>query len=172
MFKKIMRLWVFLPAIVSAEVTIPDQIKPPSGNSPVLTVHAKGDQIYQCSLSSGVYSWQVQAPDARLHDDNGQVVGKHYSGPIWEYKEGSRVVGRVINKIDVAPDSSISWLLVEVVAHKGNGLFTDVNFINRINTLGGLPPLSACDSNHLGSEKRVPYTADYIFYSMNKATKP
>ena len=172
MFKKIMRLWVFLPAIVCADVVIPDQINPPSGNSPVLTVHAKGDQIYQCSLSSGVYSWQVQAPDARLHDDNGQVVGKHYSGPIWEYKEGSRVVGRVINKIDVAPDSSISWLLVEVVAHKGNGLFTDVNFINRINTHGGLPPLSACDSNHLGSEKRCPIRQITFFTLRAKQQNP
>ena len=94
----------------------------------------------------------------------GKIVGNHYSGPVWEYKEGSRVVGRVVSKIDIDPDSSISWLLVQVTAHKGKGLFSEVSFINRINTHGGLPPLSGCDSNHLGGEKRVPYTADYIFY--------
>jgi hypothetical protein len=164
MLKKLMRLWVLLPAVVCADVSIPEQIKPPSGSGPVLTVHAKGDQIYQCSLNGGVYSWQIQAPDARLFDEQGQVVGNHYSGPIWEYKEGSRVVGQVINKIDIDPDSSISWLLVKVIEHKGKGLFAEVSFINRINTQGGLPPLSGCDSNHLGAEKRVPYTADYIFY--------
>ena len=164
MVKKLMRLWVLLPAVVCAEVSIPEQIKPPSGNTPVLTVHAKGDQIYQCSLNCGFYLWQLKAPDAKLFDKQGQIVGKHYSGPIWEYKEGSRVVGRVLNKIDIAPDSSISWLLVEVVAHKGNGFFSNVTFINRVNTNGGLPPLSGCNPNHLGAEKRVPYTADYIFY--------
>jgi hypothetical protein len=172
MLKKLMCLWILMPAVVCAEVSIPEQIKPPSGNSPVLTVHAKGDQIYQCSLNDSVYSWQLQAPDARLFDEQGQVVGNHYSGPIWEYKEGSRVVGQVINKIDIEPDSSISWLLVKVIEHKGKGLFSEVSFINRINTHGGLPPLSACDSNHLGGEKRVPYTADYIFYQAVLASIP
>jgi Protein of unknown function (DUF3455) len=172
MFIKLVRLWVLLPAVVCAEVSIPEQIKPPSGNNPVLTVYAKGDQIYQCSLNDGVYSWQVQAPDARLFDAQGNIVGNHYSGPIWEYKEGSRVVGRVLNKIDIAPDSSISWLLVEVVAHKGNGLFADVSFINRVNTHGGVPPISVCDSNHLGGEKRVDYTADYIFYTKGRVSVP
>lgn len=172
MFKKLVLLWVFLPAVVFADVSIPEQIKPPSGNSPVLTVHAKGDQIYKCSLKGGAYAWQLQAPDAILYDAQGQVVGSHYSGPIWEYKEGSRVVGRVVSKIDITPDSSISWLLVEVVAHKGSGLFSDVNFINRINTHGGLKPLSGCDSNHLGGEKRVAYTADYIFYTTPRISIP
>jgi len=172
MYKKLLHLWVLLPAMVCAEVSIPNAIKVPAGNSPVLTVHAKGDQIYQCSLDSGVYSWHTHAPDARLFDEQGKIVGKHYSGPVWEYKEGSRVVGQVVSKIDIEPDSSISWLLVEVVAHKGNGLFSDVSFINRINTHGGLPPLSGCDSNHLGGEKRVPYTADYIFYTTRQVSIP
>ena len=172
MFKKLVCLWILLPAVVCAEVSIPEQIKPPSGNNPLLTVYAKGDQIYQCSLNDGVYSWQVQAPDARLFDAQGNIVGNHYSGPIWEYKEGSRVVGRVLNKIDIAPDSSISWLLVEVVAHKGNGIFTDVSYINRVNTHGGVAPISGCDSNHLGGEKRVGYIADYIFYTKGRVLVP
>ncbi len=172
MFKKLVLLWSLLPVVVRAEVSIPEQIKPPTGNNPVLTVHAKGDQIYQCSLNNGVYSWQLLAPDARLFDAQGQVVGNHYSGPIWEYKEGSRVVGKVLDKINIAPDSAISWLLVKVVAHKGNGLFSDVSFINRVNTNGGLPPSSGCDSNHLGGENRVAYTADYIFYSTRQVSIP
>jgi hypothetical protein len=172
MSKKLVCLWVFLPAIVCAENLIPEQIKPPSGNSSVLTVYAKGDQIYQCSLNGGVYSWELQAPDAKLFDAQGLIVGNHYSGPIWEYKEGSRVVGRVLKKIDIAPDSSISWLLVEVVANKGIGLFSNVSFINRINTLGGLPPQTGCDSNHLGGEKRVAYRADYVFYTKGPVLVP
>ena len=147
-----------------AEVSIPEQIKVPAGYSPVLTVHAKGDQIYQCVLSEGKYSWETQAPDAKLFDAQGNIVGNHTAGPLWEYKEGSRVVGRVVKKIDITPGKAISWLLVEVVSHKSEGLFSNVSFINRINTHGGLPPTSGCDANHLGSEKRVAYTADYIFY--------
>jgi len=141
-----------------------EQIKVPAGNHPVLTAHAKGDQIYQCSLSKGVYAWQTHALMRAylMHRDTSLEIT--LAGPVWEYKEGSRVLGQVVSKIDIAPETSISWLLVEVVAHKGNGFFSNVSFINRINTHGGLPPLSVCNANHLGTEKRVAYTADYIFY--------
>lgn len=164
MIKKTLILWAMLQGAAYAGVSIPEQIKVPEGYSPVLTVLAKGDQIYQCSLKNGEYSWEIQAPDAKLFDEQGNIVGNHTAGPVWEYKEGSRVVGRVVKKIDMAPDSAISWLLVEVVSHKGDGLFSNVSFINRINTHGGLSPSSGCDANHMGAEKRVPYTADYVFY--------
>jgi len=165
MIKKIMFVWGVLLGTVNAGPSIPEQIRVPTGNKPVLSAHAKGDQIYQCLVDNNKYFWKIQAPDARLYDAQGQIVGNHYAGPIWEYKEGSRVVGRIVNKADIAPETSISWLLVEVIEHKGNGLFSNVKYINRVNTHGGLPPLSGCDANHLGSEKRVPYTADYIFYA-------
>ena len=148
-----------------AEFSVPEQIQVPAGYKPVLTVHAKGDQIYQCTVNKGLYSWQTQAPDARLFDDQGQIVGNHTAGPIWEYKAGSRVLGRVVSKLDKTPEEAISWLLVEVLTHQGNGLLANVSFINRINTHGGLPPSSGCDANHLGSEKRSGYSADYIFYA-------
>ncbi len=165
MIKKILILSMMLQGAAYAEVSIPEQIKVPADYSPVLTVHAKGDQIYQCSANKGEYAWETQAPDAKLFDAQGKIVGNHTAGPLWEYKEGSRVVGRVVKKIDMAPGSAIAWLLVEVVSHKGDGLFSNVSFINRINTRGGLPPSSGCDANHLGGEKRVAYTADYVFYA-------
>ncbi|WP_340122924.1 DUF3455 domain-containing protein [Methylobacter svalbardensis] len=164
MIKKIVILSVMLQGAAYAETVIPEQIKVPQGYSPLLTVHAKGDQIYQCALKQGEYAWTMLAPDAKLFDEEGKLVGNHSAGPLWEYKEGSRVVGRVVNKIDMAPGKAISWLLVEVISHQGDGLFSDVSFINRVNTDGGLPPVSGCNSNHLGSEKRAAYTADYIFY--------
>jgi hypothetical protein len=52
-----------------------------------------------------------------------------------------------------------------VTAHKGQGLLSNVDFINRIDTHGGLAPESGCDANHPGAEKRVPYSADYVFYA-------
>ena len=168
MLKKIVYLSLLFPVLVFSQASVPDLIQPPKANAPLFAVHAKGVQVFQCSFATGAYIWQLQAPDALLYDDLGHVVGKHYAGPVWEYKEGGLVVGKIINKIDVTPKSAISWLLVEVVSHKGNGLFSNVTFINRVNTTGGLPPLSRCDSNHLGSESRVPYTADYIFYSADK----
>ena len=150
--------------VQNATSSIPAQIRVPVGKSPALLTHAIGDQIYQCALVNGSYTWILLAPDAKLLDTKGQVVGKHYSGPVWEYKEGSRIEGRIVSKLDVDPDSSISWLLVKVIGHKGNGLFSDISYINRINTRGGLAPSSGCHMNHLGTEKRMAYSADYVFY--------
>lgn len=164
MLKKILILWAGLQGAAYAETLIPEQIKAPAGYHPILTAHAKGDQIYQCSVNKDQYSWETKAPDAKLFDEQGNIVGNHTAGPLWEYKKGSRVVGRVLKKIEMAPGSAISWLLVEVVSHKGDGLFSNVGFINRINTRGGLPPSSVCNANHLGSEKRITYSADYVFY--------
>ena len=165
MIKRFLFLILLLPLVANAGMVMPEVIRAPVGQVAKLTVHAIGDQIYQCVLHDNSYAWQTQAPDAKLFDMQGQVVGNHYSGPVWEYKEGSRIVGRVIHKLDVDLGSSIPWLLVEVIAHHGAGMFSDINFINRVNTQGGLSPSSSCNANHLGSEKRINYTADYIFYS-------
>jgi hypothetical protein len=74
------------------------------------------------------------------------------------------VTGKVLEKLDVSPDTSVPWLLLEAVGHEGKGLLAQTHFITRIKTVGGLPPVSGCNSNHLGSEKRVAYTADYVFF--------
>lgn len=153
-----------LPCAAVAELAIPQQIQPPAEFKTVMSVHAKGDQIYQCTPTQNGYAWALQAPDARLYDDQGRIVGNHYAGPVWEY-EGSRVAGRVLKKLDVAPASSIPWLLIEVTAHQGSGVLEKVSFINRIHTEGGLAPKSGCDANHPGAEKRIGYTADYVFYA-------
>lgn len=164
MLKKLGFLWLLIPSVAFANCTIPSSIKPPAGHEAFLSVHAKGEQIYECTLKQGNYAWEVKAPDAKLFDNQGQIVGKHYAGPIWEYKAGSSIVGRVVSKLDFAPATSIPWLLVEIVGHKGHDLFSQTRYINRINTHGGLSPVSGCDSNHLGNEKRIPYTADYVFF--------
>ena len=173
MIKRLFLLGLLMSSVASAgmivpvpvPVPVPEAIRVPAGQLDKLTVHAIGDQIYQCILQYNAYSWEVQAPDAKLLDGTGHIVGNHYSGPVWEYKDSSGVAGRVISKLDVDRDSSIPWLLIEVVKHRGVGVFSDINFINRVNTQGGLVPSSSyCNANHLGSEKRVNYSADYIFY--------
>ena len=160
---KLLLLWACLPEIVFAQALIPSEIAPPAGHSPYLNVYAKGVQIYQCTLNQGSYSWQVQAPDATLYNEKHEVIGRHYKGPIWEYKKGSHVVGKIINSINKTP-TAISWLLVEVLSHQGDGPFSAASYINRFDTVEGLAPVSCCNANHLGGEKRIPYSASYLFY--------
>ena len=165
MLKKIVCLWLLLPVVACAETIIPEELAVPQGYNRVLTLHAKGEQIYQCVSQQGVISWQLQRPNAQLFNEAGQQVGSHTAGPEWIYQDGSRVTGRVVKKLEVTPDSAVAWVLLEAVNHHGAGVFANSHFIQRVKTRGGLPPVSDCNSNHLGMEKPVAYSADYIFYT-------
>lgn len=149
---------------MAVETTIPSIIQVPAGNVKLVTLHATGEQIYQCVLKETAYKWIV-SPKAVLMDEQGQHVGTHSKGPVWQHKDGSRVTGKISQKTDEPRHKAMPWLLIEVVDHKGEGVFSAVSYINRINTQGGLEPTSSCDNNHLGSEKAAAYTADYIFYA-------
>ena len=140
--------------------TVPDNLKPRAGATLILQAHAAGDQIYVCDGSSWIFS----RPDARLFDDSGNKVGSHFAGPTWEYSDGSRVTGKAI--ANATPDpQSIPWLLLEAKGHEGNGLFSRVTSIQRIETKGGAAPAEGCDAAHKGQESRAQYTAVYLFYS-------
>jgi Protein of unknown function (DUF3455) len=168
MIKKVIFLIIltlFYNRLAIAGVTITDIIKVPIENKSKLTLHAKGDQIYLCAVEASVYAWKWQAPNANMYDtQNKSLLGTHGAGPSWTYKDGSSVKAKVIKKVDAPDKSSAPWLLLEVTDRKGNGLLASVSYIQRINTQGGISPITVCDANHLGSEKRIPYSADYLFF--------
>lgn len=145
---------------------VPQAIQPPAGSVLLLQTQAQGEQIYQCALNAGQFQWQLKAPEAVLFDAQGRPAGRHYAGPVWEYRDGSRITGKLLHKYDVAAEKTLPWLLLEAVKQQGAGLFNGVRYINRVNTQGGLPPAMPCDGNRLGSEKRVPYRASYYFYTV------
>ncbi len=156
--------FIIFPALAFADA--PETLKVPEGNTLQLTLHAKGDQIYQCMYLDGAYQWQWQAPDAKLYEPQNQsLVGSHGAGPSWVYKDGSSIKAKALQKVDSPEKSAAPWLLLEVTEHKGDGMLTKTRYIQRINTTGGISPSSTCDGNHPGLEKRIPYTADYIFYT-------
>ena len=46
----------------------------------------------------------------------------------------------------------------------GSGAMSGVTYIQRVNTMGGVAPASACDAANAGAKQVVKYQADYIFY--------
>lgn len=147
---------------------IPNSLKVPSGQQLLLKSSAKGTQIYVCKAKSAEYpveyEWTLKAPDAVLLNEQGQDLGKHYAGPTWEAKDGSKVVAKVKSKANAPQASAIPWLLLEARSHEENGIFHRVNWIQRINTVGGKPPIQGCDQSSQNRDIRVNYTADYLFY--------
>jgi len=152
-------------AIFTAAQQVPDKLKPPANEAPVVQVHAKGDQIYVCKADADKYAWTLKAPEAQLYDKDGKQWGKHFAGPSWESNDGSRVTGKAVAN-EPSPDAdSIPWLLVTVVGRSGDGILSRVTSIQRVNTKGGKAPAAGCDGAHAGQELRVGYSADYVFYA-------
>ena len=143
---------------------VPQALQPPVDEKFLLQLHARGDQIYSCKSGGGQFMWTLKAPDAQLFDIKDQLVGKHFAGPSWQSKDGSRVVGKVDVSVASPDAESIPWLLVKVISHTGNGVLARATTIQRLNTEGGKAPGSGCDEDHVNQEIRVPYSADYFFY--------
>ena len=154
-------------AAVARAPAIPTEIQVPSGEQLVLKAHATGFQVYACTVAADQsVSWALKAPEAELRDRRGALVGKHFAGPTWEYKDGSRVGGKAASHADSPERDSIPWLLVSATTHSGDGLFARVSSIQRINTHGGKPPADTeCTTEKAGAEARVRYSADYLFYA-------
>ena len=67
-------------------------------------------------------------PIATLLAD-GKTVGRHYSGPNWEHSDGSAVVGKAAGNAPGTTANDIPWLKLEVISHRGSGVFTAVTTV-------------------------------------------
>jgi hypothetical protein len=135
--------------------TAKESIDVPPHSRLLLRAVGSGDQVYGC-VNGG---WALTAPDAKLLNQDGSVIGRHFAGPTWQLNDGSWVKGRAVAK-QVAPDATaVPWLLLDSVG--GTGRLGTVRFIQRTETHGGNAPDGSCSQNAM---RRVPYTATYSFY--------
>jgi hypothetical protein len=136
------------------------ELKVDEGNIVAFEALGVGVQIYRWNGAA----WVFVAPEAVLFHGDG-VVATHFAGPTWESNSGSTVVGSTIDFCTPDPDS-IPWLKLKAAKTTGPGIFADVTFIQRLNTVGGLAPDEPGD--FVGEVARVPYAATYIFYRKQK----
>ena len=165
-------LTVLLAACASpppSSVEAPDALKPDAAQSPLTTLAARGVQIYECRVSKDdpqAAAWVFVAPEAKLYDAQGRLVGKHYAGPHWESNDGSKVVGSVKAKADAPQAGAIPWLLLATRSDGPSGEFAKVTSVQRLNTVGGAAPANGCTTATVGQGARVAYSADYVLFAM------
>jgi hypothetical protein len=144
---------------------IPDILKVPDGNVLFLRADGRGVQMYDCPVSA----ISKAVPHAILlarDGDEGDLVAIHFEGPTWQSLDGSSVVGDAQNaKHFKAPDpDGVDWLLLPAKSTTGNGLFSQVTYIQRLYTDGGKPPAEGCDQADDQKKVLVEYCAEYRFY--------
>jgi hypothetical protein len=160
-------LFGFASSPPGAPPDAPEALRPPADQVLALEAFATGAQIYECAASQDQptrFEWVFKAPEAELFDKAGLQIGKHYAGPTWEAPDGSAVVGELKAR-DAGPDpNAIPWLLLSAKSTSGTGVFSQIQSIQRLQTVGGKAPTAPCSRDNAKQEVRVPYKASYYFY--------
>jgi hypothetical protein len=146
-----------------AGVDAPAALKVPDGNRLTGLFSAEGVQTYTCTDGA----WKLLEPAATLwarNDGSHRPVALHSRGPVWV----STVDGSAVNATAVANSpktGTIPELLLQSTATRGTGVFAGVSYIQRLDTHGGVAPITACTgTDQIG----VPYSATYAFYKPAK----
>jgi FtsP/CotA-like multicopper oxidase with cupredoxin domain len=165
-----------VPAAVAvagpAAPDVPGDIAVEAGHKPYLAAHAEGVQIYTCLATAGGHAWSPATPRADLFGANGKRIGRHYGGPTWEARDGSKVVAARVRGVTVDP-TAIPWLLLSASSTSAGGdgdRFEGTTFIQRVGTVGGLAPAAGeCTAGTVGTVREIPYEAEYVFYKQTGA---
>jgi Protein of unknown function (DUF3455) len=172
-----------------APPNVPTQLEV-QGNTAFLVGHATGTQNYVCLPAGAGFAYALFTPEATLVDDHGKQIITHYFSPnlnpdpgetegtiraTWQTSDTSVVWAKVAASATHATDpafvaeGAVAWLtLARVGAQegpRGEDTLSDVTFIQRLNTSGGLAPTDCTSAADVGKEAFRPYTADYFFFS-------
>ena len=160
-----------LSMVLLALAALPGADDPPApeGQVVLFKLHAEGVQIYECKAKGTDtrvewLEWVLKGPEAVLTDDKGAKVGTHHAGPTWEASDGSKVVAELPPVETTPKPPAVPWLLLKAKSTEGDGKFSKVTYVRRVDTEGGAAPPGRPDFAYKGDELRVPYKATYIFY--------
>lgn len=156
-------------AWLSPPAHLPTAIDVPPGSTLKIHDRGVGAQVYRCTTGgttgASTYAWVLEAPDAVLYDATSTAVGRHGAGPTWTANDGSTIAGTKLAQADSPAPDAIPWLLLKTSPRAAAGVFSDIVYVQRLNTAGGKAPSTRCDMANVGSEARVNYSADYYFFT-------
>jgi Protein of unknown function (DUF3455) len=147
---------------VTSNGNLPAGIQVPSGNKIVASLRGVGKQVYDCNSDGKGYT--LREPVAGLFTSRGIPVAIHGKGPFWASFDGSHVDGTAkLGQADSPdPTKNVPWLLFQGSATGTGGVFSNVTFIQRLDTRGGVAPIGNCTP---GQTVPVDYTANYVFWA-------
>ena len=174
------------------QVTVPNlpaRLDVLQGNHPFLVGHATGTQNYVCLPAGAGFAYVLFTPEATLVDDHGKQIITHYFSPnlnpdpnevagtiraTWQTSDTSIVWAKATitaspqSDPDFVAEGAVAWVNLARVGTqdgpRGEDTLSDVTFIQRLNTHGGLAPGDCLSAADVGKMAFMPYTADYFFY--------
>ena len=141
-------------------------LQPSTAEQPVLALSEAGVNIFECKPrlgATGDYAWSFVAPDATLYDGV-RSVARHTTPNLWESTDDRSSVAGFPRAAQNAGGDNLPWALYLGRSAGVDGMFAGVTSIQRVNTRGGVAPLTGCTADNAGAEQRVAFSADYYFY--------
>ena len=158
-----------LALTASADDKQPPLMQVPAGNYIAWNAPATGHMIYTCQviLTDGTkHGWKITSASAVLSDKAGSLSGTYHSPPdTWKSADGSALTGMEM----VRAPSGVNTLYDQLVLANpstGAGLLAGVTYIQRLVNAGGLPA-TPCTSSNVGTQEKVAYQANYVFWKPN-----
>ena len=145
---------------------LPSAVRVPAGQRHAMTLKSTGQLNYACRPvpgMAGAYGWVLEAPDAVLLHWSGFHVGRYASGPTLQYRDGSRVTLKLVASSPDEP-GKMPILLYRAAAHAGEGEFSAVTYVQRLNAVSREPDAAACTARTVGTAAREPFSADFLLY--------
>jgi len=128
----------------------------------VMRLRGQGAQIFRCESQAAGLHWTYRLPEAELRDAHGGLLVRHGANWSFEHVDGSRLFGEIVDHVPSPNSDSLPWLLLKTRAY-GAGALSEITYVERIETVGGMPPAS-CDAAQLNQVLRVPFSADFVFF--------
>ena len=165
-----------------------ESIDVPPHSRLLLRAVGSGDQVYGCVNGN----WALKAPDAKLLNQDGSVIGRHFAGPTWQLNDGSWVLKAPDARLLDQEESVIgrhfagpTWQLKDGSEVKGKAvakqvapdatavpwlLLESVSGTGKFGAVRFIQRTGTHGGNAPGGNcaqnatRRVPYTATYSFY--------
>ena len=151
-----------------SQAALPDAVKVPAGNKVAMEAVGVGEITYECrekAAAAGQFEWVFVGPNAVLNNRAGKAVGTYFGPPAtWASMDSSKLTGTQV-AVSPSPAGNLPLQLVKANPAMGQGAMTGVTYIQRVATMGGVAPASACAADTKGKKEVVKYQADYIFWT-------
>ncbi|MCW6006005.1 DUF3455 domain-containing protein [Micromonospora sp. CPCC 205371] len=145
----------------TSSAPVPANLVPPAGNVPFATFGATGVQVYTCTAGAWTFTEPAAILAGKAKGHPGPQAATHFRGPSWQStRDGSLVEARAVATSPVS--GAIPQLLLQATRTRGDGVFGEVTYIQRLATSGGVAPTGACVD---GQTSGVPYRAVYRFFT-------
>lgn len=153
------------PACPSGTPTV---LAPAADAEAFAALDATGIAVYACRGGA----WQAVDADALLSVVGRTTLDLHHFGPSLLWNDASSAV--VAQAASAVVDTRWApWVLWNVTAHgAAAGVLSPVTQVQRLSTVGGGAPTTACGSGNAGQTAEVAFTARYFLYQRSAVAPP